>query len=830
MGWRSSVAKGLARFLLALMVTLPVGLFDFSKAGAASVALRPPFNGTYRLTSFFDHYYPNANRTSPDNQVTIYTGEKTPDCRPHCYPGHGGIDWGMDDGTEILAATDGEVLETCWSGPFGYQVLIDHKNGYYTRYAHLRDHFNVAPGAWVQAGQLIGWSSDSGVPGQYHLHLSVYRGGHTSNNYVTDPFGWRGSGPDPLRDWPSPGQGRTAECLWRGLPGDPISCFDHIVEDHWVSENGWTQYGSNWHTSSQGNGFLEHHTCNWYQEMYWGQWDSRAGGFDPLPHRGFYRVSAFIPPIANRTTNAQYDIHYYPPPSVQTVNVNQRSAVAPSWYSLGSYEMEMNASYCYVRLDDYTGETNCSRDVAWDAVKFSAELTYLPKVHSSTTPGSWKSYLEIRNLSAAESARVSVNWYQPNGLRYRYDNYNIPARGRRTVDVPNGFDGAAVVVSDQDVAVVLRYERDNIVAAYTGVSEANVGTGWGQPGVDVYVPLVMWLPWDTWRTYLYVQNTGNGQATFSITYYDKAGNRRNDCSLTNQTLAVNASTYYQQNGCGTGFFGSARIVSDQPLAVVVLEQENTYGGSMYNAFSYGDTTIHLPSLMRTWYGWTSSFTVQNVGSEATDISVRYYGDDGRDYSCTLTNLPANASCVVVQDQSNPSTACPVAAGQSCAVGDNWHGTAILSASQPLVAIVNQQLHQSDYNNHQSYSGFVRSGGSIVYGPLAAYHGLAGGFYYDSCSDVQNVGAGAVTISTQGGYFRPDGTGVEGSGFSKNTDPDEVAVFYVPNESVPRGFFGSVRVTCAAGSAASGVHNLARLDSSGNPTLGDYGAGYNMPQR
>ena len=55
-----------------------------------------------------------------------------------------------------------------------------------------------------------------------------------------------------------------------------------------------------------------------------------------------------------------------------------------------------------------------------------------------------------------------------------------------------GFDGSVVLVSDRDIAAVVRYQRDTEVAAYTGISEANWDTGWGQPGVEVYAPVVMW--------------------------------------------------------------------------------------------------------------------------------------------------------------------------------------------------------------------------------------------------------------------------------------------------------------------------------------------------
>jgi len=649
----------------------------------------------------------------------------------------------------------------------------------------------------------------------------VYRGGYDSNNYATDPFGWRGSGADPLRDWPNPGQGRTAECLWRGLPGDPISCFDRIVEDHPTNAAGWSQ-GGPWTTSTAGNGYFVHYTKNWEPPWSWARWDSTAGGFAPIRYHGFYRISAFIAAISNRTTNARYTIHYYPSQST-TVYRNQ-SATANDWVSLGTYELEHDdTNNAYVYLDDYTGEPKNTRNVVADALKFSAEVTYLPKVHTSSTPGSWESYIEILNLSTSP-AQVTVNWNRPDGSRYGYQNFSLPARGETSVSTSKGFDGAVVLVSDQDIAAVLRYQRDNKVAAYTGLSEANGGTGWGQPGVEVYAPVVMWLPWgSTWRTYLYIQNAGDGPATFDITYYDASGNPRPDCSLTNQTLPLRGSATYQQTACGAGFYGSARIVSTQPLAVVVLQQEDAHGASMYNAFSSGSPTVYLPSLMRSWYNWISSFTVQNLGTRATDVHIRYVRENGDVTERTYPNLLPGASVVIVQN--DPNYGVPDVPG-------GWHGGARLTSTanppQPLAAIVNQQ--RTDILNHQSYSAFLGGQGTL-YGPFTANYYKSGSYCYVSASDIQNLSPTDATEVTRR-YYDKDGK-LRRTTTPTPIPPEGAVCFYLPNEGVAQGFY-SLQATRNNAVPISGIHNIARLTLSGGvcggETTGDYGASYNLVQR
>lgn len=135
-------ARNLASILLVTVaLLLHLGLYRSLKVKAAGgISLRPPFDGTYRLTSFFDHNYPNYGH---DNEVTIYTGESVANCSPHCYEGHPGIDWSMGTGTPVLAAADGIVRARRQSTTgYGWRIVIEHSNGYHTLYAHLSG-FNV---------------------------------------------------------------------------------------------------------------------------------------------------------------------------------------------------------------------------------------------------------------------------------------------------------------------------------------------------------------------------------------------------------------------------------------------------------------------------------------------------------------------------------------------------------------------------------------------------------------------------------------------------------------------------------------------------------------
>ena len=88
---------------------------------------------------------------------------------------HKGVDMSTDYGVPVYATGDG-VVEKVDMGKrrrgYGRQILIDHKFGYKTRYAHLQKMF-VKPGEKVQRGQLIGEVGSTGGSTGPHLHYEV---------------------------------------------------------------------------------------------------------------------------------------------------------------------------------------------------------------------------------------------------------------------------------------------------------------------------------------------------------------------------------------------------------------------------------------------------------------------------------------------------------------------------------------------------------------------------------------------------------------------------------------------------------------------------------
>jgi hypothetical protein len=85
---------------------------------------------------------------------------------------HTGLDIEAAEGTEILAALAGTVVEAGWSGADGNVVLLDHGNGRQTFYAHCSQVL-VNVGDVVKQGQRIALVGSTGDSTGAHLHFEL---------------------------------------------------------------------------------------------------------------------------------------------------------------------------------------------------------------------------------------------------------------------------------------------------------------------------------------------------------------------------------------------------------------------------------------------------------------------------------------------------------------------------------------------------------------------------------------------------------------------------------------------------------------------------------
>ncbi len=91
----------------------------------------------------------------------------------HKYRAHHGIDYAGKIGTPIRAAYDGKVIFMGRKGGYGNTIVIRHKGGYKTLYAHLSRFNNRVRGKYVKKGTIIGFLGNSGMSTGPHLHFGL---------------------------------------------------------------------------------------------------------------------------------------------------------------------------------------------------------------------------------------------------------------------------------------------------------------------------------------------------------------------------------------------------------------------------------------------------------------------------------------------------------------------------------------------------------------------------------------------------------------------------------------------------------------------------------
>lgn len=95
---------------------------------------------------------------------------------------HNGLDFAAPMGTPVYAPQAGTIsaagsdatgIAYGGAGNFGNRVLLGFKDGFTALFGHLSK-VDVSPGQQVQAGQLIGYTGDSGNSTGAHLHVGLY--------------------------------------------------------------------------------------------------------------------------------------------------------------------------------------------------------------------------------------------------------------------------------------------------------------------------------------------------------------------------------------------------------------------------------------------------------------------------------------------------------------------------------------------------------------------------------------------------------------------------------------------------------------------------------
>jgi murein DD-endopeptidase MepM/ murein hydrolase activator NlpD len=104
-------------------------------------------------------------------------------------PGHSGTDIANMEGTPVTAPAPGVVVFADWLDSFGNAVALDHGQGVFTYYLHMKQK-TVQVGDRVQTGSQLGFMGKEGIATGPHLHWSMVVGGEkvSALEWTENPF------------------------------------------------------------------------------------------------------------------------------------------------------------------------------------------------------------------------------------------------------------------------------------------------------------------------------------------------------------------------------------------------------------------------------------------------------------------------------------------------------------------------------------------------------------------------------------------------------------------------------------------------------------------
>ncbi|MBP9732617.1 MAG: M23 family metallopeptidase [Candidatus Magasanikbacteria bacterium] len=192
----------------------------------------------------FDHQYPVFN--TPDGEISsdsasliTYTQEEIKSPRS----GYDGYSWGFKAGiivgTPVLATENG-IATYLYSNQCGNTILIDHLNGFQTRYCQLAPDGLITtdlPVAVTQ-GQIIGKVGLPVFTPTAELYISIVEDTNKDGvfeddipNGVIDPFGWQGKDSDP---WEL--VGNRSQYLWNKITLDDTYTLPSVGARYFIGD------------------------------------------------------------------------------------------------------------------------------------------------------------------------------------------------------------------------------------------------------------------------------------------------------------------------------------------------------------------------------------------------------------------------------------------------------------------------------------------------------------------------------------------------------------------------------------------------------------------
>ncbi|MEM3554847.1 MAG: hypothetical protein QXU79_03420 [Candidatus Micrarchaeaceae archaeon] len=429
-----------------------------------------------------------------------------------------------------------------------------------------------------------------------------------------------------------------------------------------------------------------------------GVWDSsftvvNLGTSDATVSVTFYAEdgTAYTPPTLGTSTGAVNNPFTLAPGSSVEILLFLTTGLPDGRYSvvisadqpIAAIANLTNTVYSPPQSPSFSGSYSGFEDVGQTAV-------YMPAIVEDYY--NWNSHVSMQNLTGGDLA-ITIEFFTegtntvchtegPTTVK-AYSSWHLDVS---TLDLANtscnvnpavdGYNGSAKVSAAGPIAVV-----DNQTADIYGMTATYRGFTPDQATNKYFVPALYYLYYN-WFSSINIQNVGTVATTVTVDYSDSAADATCDLDPGESCLLINLL----ETGHDPKF--SAVVTADNPAAqlVVVAQAGTTVESGLNQAFAYepfsaGGTTFGLPLTMDMYYGWFTSFTVQNVGTANVNIQYTYAPDPSVGFAgatCNAGPIAPGANLEIVQI-ADPCVDLP----------EGYHGGVVVTGTGPIIVIVSQ---------------------------------------------------------------------------------------------------------------------------------------------
>ncbi len=378
-----------------------------------------------------------------------------------------------------------------------------------------------------------------------------------------------------------------------------------------------------------------------------------------------------------------------------------------------------------------------------------AYKVYLPYILNNATADHGTTSFQVQN-QGSQSTQVTARYYGQSGNQVAWQpshTFDVAAGSSVSVyqptvaNLPNGFLGSVVVDAGQPIGAVVGEVFNwsgggSGAAQYSGVDNANLGNRFYLPTVTKR------FGGGQYSSEMIIQNTKSTTVNVTVRYYQGSnGGELTGASETRAIAGHGVVSLKQINNSQLpdGFFGGAMVSTgsgtDQ-IAVVVNGYNSEGRLTSYNGVKDGSSIVYAPSILR-YVGsgrWTTSYQVMAVDAGTTNVTIRYYGDNGlvKTVRYDGTNGPPfNQYQSVSRFQGD--------GGPDTDLGSSWFGSLVVTANKKVILIVNQANYAGGLGA-SSYNG-EGAGNTKLF--LPSVNKNVGGGQYLSSFQIMNVGSGAA---------------------------------------------------------------------------------------